>query len=334
MNSESPQWTIEKLLALGGGFMESRIYLTAVELGLFPFINQEGVTSQQVVDHFKTDPRATRILLDALSAIKLLIKEGDLYRLEPSTTQFLSDTTKETVLPMAAHSAVMFKKWSGLTEVLQTGKPTILKLDESQTQANMHSFINAMHVLGRKMSREIAQVVDTSSSHRLLDVGGASGSYTIAFLEANPNMTATLFDRKGVIPLAEELLGKLGLLPRVTLCEGDFYQDELPGGHDLALLSAIIHQNSREQNVALYRKVYGALVSGGRILIRDYVLAPSRTEPRLGATFAINMLVSTEGGDCYTLEEISEDLVCAGFGSVRFIKQGSKMDGLVDARRE
>ncbi len=56
-------------------------------------------------------------------------------------------------------------------------------------------------------------------------------------------MRATLFDRAPVVELARERLREAGVLDRVTLASGDFYSDELPGGHDLVFASAIIHQN-------------------------------------------------------------------------------------------
>lgn len=52
-------WTSENLLALGKGFMESRIYLTAVELGLFPFLVGKPLTSKGVATQLHTDLRAT-----------------------------------------------------------------------------------------------------------------------------------------------------------------------------------------------------------------------------------------------------------------------------------
>ena len=107
--------------------------------------------------------------------------------------------------------------------------------------------------------------------------------------------------------------------------------DPLPGGHDLVLLSAIIHQNSPEQNVSLYQKCYDALTPGGRILVRDHVLNPERTQPEAGALFAVNMLVATEGGNCYTFEDIRDTLHAAGFVRAGLIQDGEKMNGLVEA---
>ena len=120
-------------------------------------------------------------------------------------------------------------------------------------------------------------------------------------------------------------------MDRITLVAGNFYEDDLPAGHDLALLSAIIHQNSIEQNLALYCKVFAALDPGGRIIIRDHVMGPERTGPPAGAIFAVNMLVNTTGGGTYTFDEIKTGLTEAGFERVSLINKGGRMDSLVEA---
>ena len=102
-------------------------------------------------------------------------------------------------------------------------------------------------------------------------------------------------------------------------------------GHDLALLSAIIHSNSLEENTELYKKIFRALIPGGRILIRDHVMDNDRVHPRNGAIFAVNMLVGTSGGGCFTFEEIKDGLAQAGFEKVRLLRNGENMDAVVEA---
>jgi predicted O-methyltransferase YrrM len=144
-------------------------------------------------------------------------------------------------------------------------------------------------------------------------------------------MKATLFDKPEVIEIARQRLGKAGVLDRVTLVPGDFYRDPLPAGHDLAFISAIIHQNSPEQNVSLFRNVFQALNRGGRVVIRDHVMEPDRTRPKEGALFAVNMLVSTAAGRTYTYDEIKACLEQAGFIEIRLLQKGERMDALVEA---
>ena len=119
----------------------------------------------------------------------------------------------------------------------------------------------------------------------------------------------------------------------MTLVSGDFLTDALPGEHDLAWLSAVIHSHGPEENLALYRRVFDALVPGGRIVIRDHVMSEDHTSPRAGALFAINMLGATARGQTYSYQEIAGALEKARFTGIRLLQSGESMDALVEARR-
>ena len=120
----------------------------------------------------------------------------------------------------------------------------------------------------------------------------------------------------------------------MRLVGGDYRHDRMPEGpYDLALLSAIIHQNDPRENEQLYAKIHEVLAPGGRLIVRDHVLEPDRTAPADGALFAVNMLVATEGGNCYTFEEIRGSLEAAGFGRVRLLQRDERMSGLVEATK-
>jgi predicted O-methyltransferase YrrM len=224
------------------------------------------------------------------------------------------------------HAADLWRRWSKLTEIVGGAR-----VGQRSPAAVQRAFIGAMNASAATQADHIVSLVAPGPAHNLLDVGGASGTYTLAFLRAVPDMRATLFDRPAVVEMARERLGAAGVLDRVTLVPGDFYQDPLPPGHDLAFVSAIIHQNSPEQNVELFRKVLAALGPGGRIVVRDYVLSPDRTSPKSGAIFAVNMLTGGAGGNCYTYEEIKDALSQAGFTRVNLMQPGTHMDGLVEA---
>ena len=59
----------------------------------------------------------------------------------------------------------------------------------------------------------------------------------------------------------------------------------------------------------------------------------SRTQPPDGAMFALNMLVNTPAGDTYTFNEVEETLKKAGFLNVQQIRDGERMDCLVEAKK-
>ena len=325
-----PTPTADELLQLGRSFTESRILLTAAELDLFTLLSGRPLPAEEIAAQLDGDRRGVTILLDALAGMGLLSKRDGAYLCEPDLARHLSAHGPESVLPMLCHNAGMWRRWTQLTEIVRGTTPA-----ESATRSpeDLRAFIEAMDVVSRPLAPAIVAATQPGSARRLIDVGGGPATYTMAFLRAVPGLEATLFDQPEVIEIARERLARAGLLERVTLAAGDFYRDNLPAGHDLALVSAIIHQNSPAQNVDLYRKVWRALNRGGRIIVRDHILKPDRSRPRAGAVFAINMLVATEGGNCYTFEEIRADLTTAGFERVRVIQESEQMAGLVEAFR-
>jgi hypothetical protein len=318
----------ETILNLARQFMESRILLTAVEMNIFTHLHETPSTARDLACRLHADLRGLTILLDALAAIGLLSKQADTYLCATGAAPFLTDKSLQSVLPMLRHVVHLWESWSNLTSKVKgpglTGHP-------ASAADELHNFIGAMHVAGTPLAQKIVADIQPGEARNLIDVGGASGTYIIAFLQAAPEMKATLFDRPTVIPIARERLTETGMQDRVRLVAGNFHEDELPGGHDLALISAIIHENSPAENVGLFRKVQGALVPGGRLIIRDHVMEPDRTRPKDGAIFAINMLVNTAGGSTYTFAEISNWLMQAGFVNVRLLKDGEHMDALVEA---
>lgn len=319
----------ENILKLARDFMESRILLSGAELNLFTILGREPLTARDVSERVGADLRALTILLDALAAMGLLAKANETYRCADGIAPLLSDDSPDSILPMVRHMAHLWNRWSGLTAVVKGGRPADEK--PSRGREEMRAFIGAMHVIAEPQAARIVRAVDPGPARALIDVGGASGTYTVAFLRAVPEMKATLFDRPEVVEMARERFEKEGLLRRVVLIPGDFYRDELPAGHDLAFVSAIIHQNSLEENTELYAKVFRSLEKGGRIVVRDHVMEPGRTRPRGGAVFAVNMLTGTSGGGTYTFAEIEEGLSRAGFDRIRLFRTGEQMDALIEA---
>jgi SAM-dependent methyltransferase len=322
----------EKVMAESRNFMSSRVILTATEIDFFTHLEKKPSTANDLAQVLGLDLKATTRLLDCLVVFGFLKKEEGRY-LNTEKGAVLSADHPETVRPMALHMNHLWTTWSRLTEMVRMGRDLQTKPGLKFDEKSMKAFIGAMHIAAKGLSSEIAEAYDSNPYNKLLDVGGASGTYSIAFLRKNPKMRAVIFDLKEVIPLAKERLQKEGLFNRVEFTAGDFYEDELPTGCDLALLSAIIHQNSIEENANLFLKIHRALEPGGVILIRDHIMDESRTKPPAGAVFALNMLVNTRGGDTYTFLEVKEALEKAGFKDIRLLRTGEKMDGLVEGRK-
>jgi len=326
-------WTAEEILALGRSYQGAAVLAAAADLDLFSALAPAPLAAAELARTLECDLRGLTILLDALVALRLLVKSGNHYALPESLSAFLTPEGDQSILAMAQHQGHCLRNWAQLGRVVKTGRPAECMPGVRGEAGAQEAFIGAMHNISAPNADQVIRGVQPLQFRHLLDIGGASGTWTIAFLCACPSAQATLFDLPHVIPMARRRLVAAGLDQRVQLVAGDFATDALPPGADLAWVSAIVHQNSRAQNRALFTKVFAALAPGGRIAIRDILMEEDRTRPVAGALFAVNMLVATEGGGTFTFAELREDLAAAGFAEIALARQDEAMNAIVVASK-
>lgn len=323
----------EQLLDMAAAFAPACVLGAAAELDLFTQLGERTLSAEQVAHELRADLRGVRTLLDAVAALGLLEKRENCYQVPAELRPLLSERGDETVLPMVRHRMTMLRRWSQLAWTAKSGIPAPAQASIRGAMGDRESFLAAMHTIsGPRADDLVARLGPLGFSH-LLDVGGASGTWTLAFLRAAPGATATIFDLPDAIGQARQRIEATEYAARVSFAAGDFYRDPLPTGADFAWVSAIIHQHSREKTRELFGKVYQALRPGGRIGIRDLVMEPDRVRPVAGAMFAINMLVQTEDGGTFTFQEIAEDLRMAGFRDPQLSIKTDDMDSVVMGRK-
>jgi len=327
------KWTEEEILNIAGGYQKASLLFAAADLDIFSTLNKKPMTAEALCAELGTDCRATSVLLNALVAMALLTKQNAKYSVTPAAADLLCQTKPQSVLPMVRHHANCLRRWVQLPQITKSGKPAELSPSIRGEAADTAAFIGAMENVSRPVADQIVEKLQPLSFTHLLDIGAASGTWTIAFLKAFPKASATLFDLPDVIPMAKKRIAQARLSRRVKFVPGDFYTDDLPPGADFAWLSAIAHQNSRAQNRELFAKIYHALKPHGTLVMRDIVMEKSRTQPPAGAIFAVNMLVATQGGGTYTFEEYRSDLLNAGFNDITLIARDEFMNSLIRAKK-
>ncbi|MDR0609801.1 MAG: methyltransferase domain-containing protein [Planctomycetaceae bacterium] len=309
------------------------------ELDLLTPLTQSAMSAAELTKLRATDLRATVMVLDALTSLGFLEKSADtqpLYRVAAEYRELLDINHPNTFVPMLRHRLNCIRQWVEMSRTIKSGKPMDRVVSPLGAEEDYRSFVLAMNSVGIAFA---AKVVDNLEKigllqfKHLLDVGGASGTYTLAMLERNPSAQATIFDRPAAIEEAKKRFAGTRFASQLHYASGDFDYDELPAGTDFAWVSAIIHQFGRETSQSLYRKIYRALDAGGTIAVRDHILDATRTKPTSGLLFAINMLTATQTGMCYTFDEVKEDLETAGFSNVCFAVPTDDMGSIVTAKK-
>jgi (2Fe-2S) ferredoxin/predicted O-methyltransferase YrrM len=298
------------------GFMPSRAVLTALELDVFTAIGK-GSTAQQIAAKIQSAVRATEMLLNALVSLKLLGKRDSVYTNTPVSARFFVQGTPDSARDAQLHIANLWTRWSSLTDAIKAGTSVVPRGENGYVT----TFIAAMDHTARGRARAVAQAVEVNGSKRLLDLGGGSGAYSIAFAKAAPGLQAEIVDLPEVLPITQGYIRKAGLAERITTREGDMMTVPLENSrYDLVLLSAICHMYSPEENQQLLQRAYAALAPNGRLVVSDFILDADKTAPRYGALFALNMLVNTRAGASYSEPEYESWMRTAGFAETKRVR--------------
>jgi len=324
--------TPDDIHRIATAFQQSRVLLTAVELGVFTALGNGRITSRQAAKKIGADDRAADRLLNALCAAGLVQKKKNLFSNTPASAKYLIKGKKEYMAGLM-HTSGLWNIWSTLTESVKKGGKTFADPIQKRSPAWFESFIAAMHYRATAGAPGMIAKLDLSKTSRVLDVGGGSGAYAMAFVRSRKEIAATIFDLPNVISLAKKYVASEGLLDRINFIEGDYNKNGFGKGYDLVFFSAIIHINSARKNQALMNKASKALNTGGQVVIQDFIMDKERTTPPFGAFFALNMLVGTEDGDTYTEAEVKSWLKKSGFTDIRR-PEGEVPVSIITARKK
>ena len=297
---------------LWGGFRASRVILTANNLGVFEHVGR-GATAAGLASALRTDPRATEILLDALAALGLLRKSRGAYKLSRAAQRYLLPDSPLYQGDMLRHADTLWKNWSGLDEVVRTGRPN------RSGERHHDTFIRAMHNNAVLRAPAVIDAIGLKGVGRALDLGGGPGTYSIEL--AKRGVEVTLFDHPDSVDVAQEMIARAGT-KNITFRGGDFHFDDIGGPYDLVLLSQVLHSHGPVENRALLGRVYDALAPKGRAAVHEFTLNKDRAAPVPGALFSVNMLVNTSDGRSYAPGQIKEWMKKAGFRGRRTVALG------------
>ena len=313
------------------GYMPSRCLLTALELDIFTAVG-DGASAEQIGTKVHANARAAGMLLNALVALGLLAKSGDEYKNTPESARFFVQGSKDNHRNGLLHTANIWHSWSTLTDAVRSGTriPADLRSDARDDTAGWtRNFIAGMQRHAKDRAPLVVKALGTAGVRRILDLGGGSGAYSIAFAKACPDVQCEILDIPEVVPLTAEYVSQAGVSAQVRLRPGDMLQDDFGSGYDIIMLNAICHMFSEEQNRDIFRRATQALAPKGRLVVQDFILNADKTGPQQAALFSLNMLVNTDAGASYSEVEYTHWMKAAGSTEVNRVNLPGPSDLIV-----
>jgi 3-hydroxy-5-methyl-1-naphthoate 3-O-methyltransferase len=315
----------------------------AHELDLFTRLSgTAGTTADELAAAAAIDERPAEILLTACSALGLLEQDDGRYRNSAVSEEFLVRGKRYYFGGFVQmQDRVIYPAYGRVSEAIRRNRPTAYDPErdksffQGQDPAILENFWEGMHSLSTLTAGALAEAFDFGPFNKLLDVGGGSAAFDIELCRRYPHLRATVYDLPFVTEIAARRIEDAGLADRIAAVSGDFFVDEaLPTGHDVLLLSLILHGENESRDREIVRKCFEALPRGGALLISELLVDDEKAGPPSAALMSMTMLVATDGGRNYTASEYHSWLRETGFHEIEVVPfEGLGANGVVVGRK-
>jgi ubiquinone/menaquinone biosynthesis C-methylase UbiE len=331
--AESPQAILEATWA----FAATQVVCTALELDLFTCLEEGPATLADLARETGSSTRGLRILLGALVGMKFLERSGERYLPLPVASLYLSKKSPSYLGGLVLHSRQLQPNWARLTGVVRTGRAPCAVESEADHGEFFAQFVGALHSLHSPAAAVAARELwpdGPVGGRRVLDVGGGSAVWSLAFARRDPQARVTVSEWPSVIErVTRKCVAREQAEDRYEYLAGNFRQCDFGEAQfDVGILGHICHSEGAVRTRQLLARVHRALKPGGVILIAEMLPDNERQTALLPLLFAVNMLVNTEEGDTFTFAEYRQWLEAAGFHEVRALETPSASP-LIAARK-
>ena len=268
----------------------ARAVMAGVELGVFECLEEAPLALDGITGACKTEPAATRLLLDALVACGYLSLRQGCYALVPKSRTWLLASSAHSVRDKILLQGIEWGWLTHLEDFVRTGTPLDFHATMSDSERDLYH--RSMRAIAGIAGAEVAwRTPVPQGARRMLDLGGSHGHFAASICRRHPLLDAHVMDFPDAIAKAAPLLAAEGLGARVVHVAGDVTAADLGAAqYDLIFMSNLAHHLGDDQNRTLARGVARALKPGGVFVIQEAVRpdgAAGQTGALLGLYFAL-----------------------------------------------
>jgi hypothetical protein len=294
----------------------------ALRLGVFQAMEGKGATAASLAAKIGADALALATLLDALAGLGYLRKTGDRYAATAMTRRWMLRSSPQCVADMFPSFEDMMRRWDYLDETIRRGIPSTLGYQWYDARpGSWRRYHEGLRAVARIVGPEIASKVKLPrEAHRLLDLGGGHGTYSVCFCRRHPRLHATIFDWEHAREVADETIGAAEMGARVSFRAGDFLKDDIGAGYEAVLVFNVIRIFQPGEAVDFLRKAGGALSRDGIVIVMDQLAEGAMTPFAAANAALINLeLINSIKGRIHSARDVSGFLRSAGFTQVHSI---------------
>lgn len=261
------------------GRITSTLLELALDMDLFAKLADRAVALKDLGGVWGMPNSSARLIAQSLTNIGLLRFQGGEISLEPETREFLVDdaavienTRKNFRFNFTAEQLrhVLLNPPPHIWYQLRDHGKVVSQQMLGQTADNyLRRWQGGLHEERIVWGRELAGQYDFSRHEVLLEVGGASGGWSIGIRKVFPHLRCKVFDIADAAKVAAEKIAEAEEGDSIEAVGGSVFTDELPAGADVVLMSYFLDVWSADDTRYILKKVYAALAPGGAVLVKE-----------------------------------------------------------------
>jgi SAM-dependent methyltransferase len=320
--STQPRPSSPRFIETMQAYQRTAAMKAAIELDLFTAIGKTSGTVAEISQHIKASERGVRALCDFLVVMGFLSKYLDesepRYSLTPDSATFL-DKASPNYVGIATRflgSPFLTDAFRDLAAIVRAGGPLTRERSLDHELPLWVDFAWGMAPIMYPVSEQAANLLRLGPEAKILDITASHGLFGIAVAKQNPTAYIVALDFPSVLAVAKENAERFGVSDRYSLLPGDALTIPFGNDFDAILVPNILHQWDRPTIETFLKKVHASLKPGGQVLIIEFAPNDDRVSPPMPASFVLNMLVNTTGGDAYPLSELMQMLRNGAFVAV------------------
>jgi hypothetical protein len=146
-------------------------------------------------------------------------------------------------------SITALKTGQAQNETKDNGKAWFEELYADETK--LGEFLEAMSALQAANFAQLAEKFDFSRYKTVGDIGGALAMSSRVIGDRHEHLIFTSFDLPQVAPHAQKHIDTAGMVDRIAVVSGDFFQDQFPKA-DVIIMGNILHDwNLERKNILI-----------------------------------------------------------------------------------
>ncbi|MEL7158245.1 MAG: methyltransferase [Actinomycetota bacterium] len=318
MAESTPRPDTTRLQKLARAYTESAVFYAALDLELFTHVAAGAGDLPALAAAMGTSElNAERLVVVCLALDLLRYDEQRRIVNAPDAEAFLVKGNDRYAGPWMEFTRPEVPRWFELTDKLRDPTPPVtLGMYDDLTVERARRYHAATYSIGMGAGRRFCRQVDLAGRKRLLDLGGGSGAYSINAVQAFDGLEAVVMDLPPVTVVTHEYLERNGVTDRVSTVGGDFINDPLPAGCDVAVMASNLPIYDAENIQIVVSKTFEALASGGEMHLVGEMLHPDGVGPLDAALWGMAEIHYGSGGRAHSISEVVGYFDRAGFVDV------------------